>query len=131
MWLIVELYCSYPVYILTIDSRKYFHNDDTDLNNIFAVISSEIDKAIKNEDKVAVFLLIDFISETFEFGSEWAVFVDTKGKSSISQNIMTIDEARRYSILCTKLSAKNIAVLAELENYNFGNTDLDFSKIQG
>lgn len=130
LWLTVQLYCSYPTHILTISLRKYFHNDNTDLDNIFTIISSEIDKATKNEDKVAVFLLTDFIFETFEFGPEWGVFVDTSGKSSILQNMITIDEAKKYDILCSKLSAQNIAILAKLENYRFGNTDLNFSKIQ-
>lgn len=120
LWLIMELADSTPTYIFPVQIREYFKTHGTQsLNDCFNKIYQAIAYHQIHSPKIVTYLLTEFLFETFQYGSEWGVFVEPRGKPSITYNVLSVEQANEHDYLCSKLSAENLQKLANVETLNF------------
>lgn len=116
IWLITELADSTPTYIFPSFLRQQLQQLDNDtLNTHFNTIYQAIQRSLTVSPYIITYLLTEFLFESFQYGSEWGVYVEPKDKPSIITLSMTVEEVRLDNYLCANLSDENIARLASLE----------------
>lgn len=116
IWLITELADSTPTYIFPSFLRQQLQQLDNDtLNTYFNTIYQAIQRSLTVSPYIITYLLTEFLFESFQYVSEWGVYVEPKDKPSIITLPMMVEEVRLDNYLCGKLSDENVKKLVSLE----------------